>query len=431
MYCFAMAGEVLCLHVSDPNAPAPAALLRHAKQSAERAAEASGTTSTSVVIVMDSNTQFLEAVALRGVWAQSYHTLVRVQGGPFDGVQALGTGSNKTVRERVAHLALSLVCFARAAPPADVGGWYPGLFGEEVAVLLQRLAILRPIVDVHGRWPLEACEAPSVEAPPAKDPAYRGLDLRAYAREDPDEAQKNRSLQRMSETMDACDVPIAKRWLHVLPKTGPCITRSSAAGQLRYPLPRELHPDDTRFGKEKALRQICCDGCGDWFHGDNVGAFLVSPTVLVIRRKAAWQAGYWDATWYCLACHRRPRETDDDVMARKGFTDRMQKKARYAKEGKTNLAACSEGSCLPTRPVFSAVRPPGGEGMWRSRQQERRHQEEFRQQERRHQKELREAKFRLPKHRKALGGWREHYELRDLRRSSAGGATTGSRRQGC
>ena len=99
--------------------------------------------------------------------------------------------------------------------------------------------------------------------------------------------------------------------------------------------PSVLHQHDTRFTKEKARRRIRCDDCQAWCEGNNVGAFVHDADHIPYAarqgawREAAYKQGRWDATWYCLECHRKGRESEGDVMLRLGMTYRMQRKARY------------------------------------------------------------------------------------------------------
>jgi hypothetical protein len=174
MFDVAMAGEVLCMHIADPRAPEAGPVLQHAKQMAQWAAQGSAATGTKGVIVTDPQDEFSDAVALQGGWAQYYFVLVRVQGGPLDGMQALGTGSNKAVRERVAHLALAIAIYARDGLPACVDDWYPGT-RERLSIALSHLTNQPAFVDAYGRWPQETTLA--------TDSAYRSLDLRAYVLE--------------------------------------------------------------------------------------------------------------------------------------------------------------------------------------------------------------------------------------------------------
>ncbi len=100
-------------------------------------------------------------------------------------------------------------------------------------------------------------------------------------------------------------------------------------------LPAEVDRHDTRFSKEKARRRSCCDLCGKWCEGNNVGAFLHSADHIPASarqgawRKDAYEDGRWDATWYCLGCHCQGNETEQCVMRRLGMTRRMQSKSWY------------------------------------------------------------------------------------------------------
>ena len=50
------------------------------------------------------------------------------------------------------------------------------------------------------------------------------------------------------------------------------------------------------------------------------------------EREAAWERGDWDASWYCIECYRRYYKFSyAAVREMLGFTERAEKKARYAK----------------------------------------------------------------------------------------------------
>ena len=51
-----------------------------------------------------------EIAALGRYWEKYYHNVVRVQGGCFDGLSAVGVASNKKNRDRAAHMALTVAC---------------------------------------------------------------------------------------------------------------------------------------------------------------------------------------------------------------------------------------------------------------------------------------------------------------------------------
>ena len=92
---------------------------------------------------------------------------------------------------------------------------------------------------------------------------------------------------------------------------------------------------DTRFQKQRALRQTRCDQGNELKVGNEAGAFCyrqdMPPTN---EREAAWERGDWDATWYCTECYMRYYDLEDYAAVRNmlGFTGRAAKKARYGKE---------------------------------------------------------------------------------------------------
>ena len=121
-------------------------------------------------------------------------------------------------------------------------------------------------------------------------------------------------------------------------------------------MPEWIDKDDERFGKDKAKRVIRCDRCGEWFRGNNVGAFLHTHKLSVRMRLNAWRARRWDATWYCVDCHRENDESVEDVKNRLGMTNRMSAKTWYTREGGARHR-CSGGCHKPSGASGSSQRP--------------------------------------------------------------------------
>ena len=94
-------------------------------------------------------------------------------------------------------------------------------------------------------------------------------------------------------------------------------------------MPEWIDKDDGRFGKEKTKSVTRCDRCRKWFRGNNVGAFLHTHKPSPHMRLKAWRARRWDATWYCVDCHRENDESEEEVKKRLGMTQRMLAKALY------------------------------------------------------------------------------------------------------
>ena len=92
---------------------------------------------------------------------------------------------------------------------------------------------------------------------------------------------------------------------------------------------------DTRFEKQRELRQIRCDHCEQLKGGNAAGAFCHRKNMPPAgERQAAWERGDWDATWYCTECYMLYYDRSyEDVCNILGFARRNAKKARYA-EGK-------------------------------------------------------------------------------------------------
>ena len=90
---------------------------------------------------------------------------------------------------------------------------------------------------------------------------------------------------------------------------------------------------DTRFQKQRELRQIRCDHCEQLKGGNAAGAFCHRKNMPPAgERQAAWERGDWDATWYCTECYMQYYNCSyGAVCDMLGFTGRAGKKARYAK----------------------------------------------------------------------------------------------------
>ena len=46
-------------------------------------------------------------------------------------------------------------------------------------------------------------------------------------------------------------------------------------------------------------------------------------------RLEEWRTCRWDASWYCVECHRRNDESEEEVKRRLGMTERMRLRALY------------------------------------------------------------------------------------------------------
>ena len=92
---------------------------------------------------------------------------------------------------------------------------------------------------------------------------------------------------------------------------------------------------DTRFEKQRELRQIRCDHCEQLKGGNAAGAFCHRKNMpRAGERQAAWERGDWDATWYCIECYMLLYDRSyKDVCNILGFATRHAKKARFV-EGK-------------------------------------------------------------------------------------------------
>jgi hypothetical protein len=108
---------------------------------------------------------------------------------------------------------------------------------------------------------------------------------------------------------------------------------SASTDPANAPRPRKPTTiEDTRFLRERGLRETRCGECGDLFRGNEAGAYWHRKKMpRAGEREAAWERGDWDATWYCIECYMEyydcPHKAILDWL---GFTGRAAKKARYA-----------------------------------------------------------------------------------------------------
>ena len=111
---------------------------------------------------------------------------------------------------------------------------------------------------------------------------------------------------------------------------------SASTGPANPPKPRKpASIADTRFDKKRKLRQVLCGQCGELKSGDEAGAYFHRQNMPPAgERKAAWERGDWDATWYCIECYMLPYNCSyGAVCDRLGFTDRsVKKKARTRRD---------------------------------------------------------------------------------------------------
>jgi hypothetical protein len=89
---------------------------------------------------------------------------------------------------------------------------------------------------------------------------------------------------------------------------------------------------DTRFEKKRALRETRCEQCGELFSGNEAGAYCHRENMPPAgERKAAWERGDWDATWYCIGCYMDYYDCSPKaIFDMLGFTERAAKKACHA-----------------------------------------------------------------------------------------------------
>ena len=107
---------------------------------------------------------------------------------------------------------------------------------------------------------------------------------------------------------------------------------SSFTCPARSPKPRSPSIiTDNRFEKSRALRRTCGDDCGEFKVGNEAGAFYYRENMpLAGERKAAWERGEWNATWYCVDCYKKYYGWSHlEACERLGFRDRAVRKAWY------------------------------------------------------------------------------------------------------
>ena len=95
--------------------------------------------------------------------------------------------------------------------------------------------------------------------------------------------------------------------------------------------PRPMKIIDSRFEKERCARAICCDECRDWYRGNAVGTFSHTRGMPAAEfRRAAWERGDWDASWYCIECCAEYWEcSEQEVMEYLGFSKRQSRKDQF------------------------------------------------------------------------------------------------------
>ena len=95
--------------------------------------------------------------------------------------------------------------------------------------------------------------------------------------------------------------------------------------------PRPIEIVDSRFEKGRSDRAIRCDGCRVWHRGNVVGTFWWRrgmPSAGL--RRAAWERGDWDASWYCIPCCAKYWDCSDcEVRAFLGFSARQAQKDKF------------------------------------------------------------------------------------------------------
>ena len=91
---------------------------------------------------------------------------------------------------------------------------------------------------------------------------------------------------------------------------------------------------DSRFEQGgRSNRAMRCDECESWFRGNEKGTFWhttagVMPAAEI--RRAAWERGEWDASWYCIECCAVWwRCEKQKVMQYLGFSTRQSRKDQF------------------------------------------------------------------------------------------------------
>jgi hypothetical protein len=113
-------------------------------------------------------------------------------------------------------------------------------------------------------------------------------------------------------------------------------TRATSASTGPGNPPKRRKPasiEDKRFQKERTQRTTCCDECRKFKSGNVAGAFNHRKNMPQAgERKAAWERGDWNATWYCTGCYMQYYNLSyADVSIMLGFHDRATKKARFVR----------------------------------------------------------------------------------------------------
>ena len=109
----------------------------------------------------------------------------------------------------------------------------------------------------------------------------------------------------------------------------PSLAAPPATGRAAPRWPMEIV--DSRFEKERCARAICCDECGEWYRGNTVGAFWHTRGMPAAEfRRAAWERGEWDASWYCIECCAEYWEcSEKEVLEYLGFSKRQSQKDQF------------------------------------------------------------------------------------------------------
>jgi len=126
----------------------------------------------------------------------------------------------------------------------------------------------------------------------------------------------------------------------------PGLAAPPARGRAAEPWPKEIF--DSRFEKERCARAIRCDDCEEWKRGNAVGTFWRTWDMPRAEfRRAAWESGEWDASWYCIECYAEYwRCSPQTVMERLGFTKRQSLKDEVLR---ARAASASTGPANPTQ----------------------------------------------------------------------------------